>query len=66
MNYQRTKPEAIPPVKRVYHQPRTEEENLLNFGYSKDRRPDLVQYRQMARNFRSNGNASIGGDPARK
>ena len=33
----------------VYHQPRTEtdEENLLNFGYSKDRRPDLVQYRQM-------------------
>ena len=31
----------------VYHQPRTEGENLLNFGYSKDRRPDLVQYRQM-------------------
>ena len=31
----------------VYHQPKTEEENLLNFGYSKDRRPDLVQYRQM-------------------
>lgn len=33
----------------VYHQPRkeTEESNLLNFGYSKDRRPDLVQYRQM-------------------
>lgn len=33
----------------VYHQPRTEtkEENLLHFGYSKDHRPDLVQYRQM-------------------
>ena len=31
----------------VYHQPRTESSNLLNFGYSKDRRPDLVQYRQM-------------------
>ncbi len=33
----------------VYHQPQkeTEESNLLNFGYSKDRRPDLVQYRQM-------------------
>ena len=33
----------------VYHQPRTEteSENLINFGYSKDRRPDLVQYRQM-------------------
>lgn len=31
----------------VYHQPRTESENLLNFGYSKDHRPDLVQYRQM-------------------
>ena len=33
----------------VYHQPETETEgeNLLNFGYSKDRRPDLVQYRQM-------------------
>ncbi len=33
----------------VYHQPRTETEvpNLLNFGYSKDHRPDLVQYRQM-------------------
>ena len=33
----------------VYHQPRkeTEESNLLNFGYSKDHRPDLVQYRQM-------------------
>ena len=31
----------------VYHQPKTEGENLLNFGYSKDRRPDLVQYRQM-------------------
>ena len=31
----------------VYHQPRTEEENLLKFGYSKDHRPDLVQYRQM-------------------
>lgn len=31
----------------VYHQPKKEGENLLNFGYSKDRRPDLVQYRQM-------------------
>lgn len=33
----------------VYHQPRKETEvpNLLNFGYSKDHRPDLVQYRQM-------------------
>jgi transposase len=33
----------------VYHQPRTEteSENLINFGYSKDHRPDLVQYRQM-------------------
>lgn len=33
----------------VYHQPGTETEkkDLLNFGYSKDRRPDLVQYRQM-------------------
>ncbi|MGK7875818.1 MAG: transposase, partial [Xenococcaceae cyanobacterium] len=33
----------------VYHQPNqeTSEENLLSFGYSKDRRPDLVQYRQM-------------------
>ena len=33
----------------VYHQPRKEIEgkNLLNFGYSKDHRPDLVQYRQM-------------------
>ena len=31
----------------VYHQPKSEGENLLNFGYSKDRRPDLVQYRQM-------------------
>lgn len=33
----------------VYHQPatETEPENLLNFGYSKDRRPDLIQYRQM-------------------
>ena len=33
----------------VYHQPTKETEgtNLLNFGYSKDRRPDLVQYRQM-------------------
>lgn len=31
----------------VYHRPKTESENLLNFGYSKDRRPDLVQYRQM-------------------
>ena len=31
----------------VYHQPRTESSNLLNFGYSKDRRPDLIQYRQM-------------------
>ncbi len=33
----------------VYHQPpeQTDEESLLNFGYSKDRRPDLVQYRQM-------------------
>ncbi len=33
----------------VYHQPKKETEgsNLLNFGYSKDRRPDLVQYRQM-------------------
>jgi transposase len=31
----------------VYHQVETETENLLKFGYSKDRRPDLVQYRQM-------------------
>ncbi|MGK7875547.1 MAG: transposase [Xenococcaceae cyanobacterium] len=33
----------------VYHQPHQEKsgENLLSFGYSKDRRPDLVQYRQM-------------------
>ena len=33
----------------VYHQSRKETEgnNLLNFGYSKDHRPDLVQYRQM-------------------
>ena len=31
----------------VYHQIGTETENLLKFGYSKDRRPDLVQYRQM-------------------
>lgn len=31
----------------VYHQPKTKSENLLNFGYSKDRRPDLIQYRQM-------------------
>ncbi|MGL6340666.1 MAG: IS1634 family transposase, partial [Waterburya sp.] len=33
----------------VYHQveTETERENLLKFGYSKDRRPDLVQYRQM-------------------
>ena len=33
----------------VYHQPKdkAEGENLLNFGYSKDHRPDLVQYRQM-------------------
>ncbi len=35
--------------KSVYHQPTkdTEGSNLLNFGYSKDHRPDLVQYRQM-------------------
>ncbi len=33
----------------VYHQPSepAEEDSLLNFGYSKDRRPDLRQYRQM-------------------
>ncbi len=33
----------------MYHQPKqeTNENNLLNFGYSKDHRPDLVQYRQM-------------------
>ena len=33
----------------VYHQlpEQTDGESLLNFGYSKDRRPDLVQYRQM-------------------
>ncbi len=33
----------------VYHQPitETEDRNLLNFGYSKDHRADLVQYRQM-------------------
>ena len=33
----------------VYHQPKdkTEGDSLLNFGYSKDHRPDLVQYRQM-------------------
>ncbi len=28
-------------------QTETERENLLQFGYSKDRRPDLVQYRQL-------------------
>ena len=33
----------------VYHQAREKEEgeSLLNFGYSKDHRPDLRQYRQM-------------------
>ncbi|MEM6612542.1 MAG: hypothetical protein AAF652_09860 [Cyanobacteria bacterium P01_C01_bin.72] len=33
----------------MYHQPRKETKgsNLLNFGYSKDHRPDLVQDRQM-------------------
>ncbi|HEY9653622.1 MAG TPA: hypothetical protein V6C95_23375, partial [Coleofasciculaceae cyanobacterium] len=38
----------------VYHQPNQEVSEpdqasapLLNFGYSKDRRPDLLQYRQM-------------------
>lgn len=33
----------------VYHQPLEPaiEDSLLNFGYSKDRRPDLRQYRQM-------------------
>jgi hypothetical protein len=33
----------------VYHQSTKEIEgqDLLNFGYSKDHRPDLVQYRQM-------------------
>ncbi|MBW4620403.1 MAG: hypothetical protein KME17_13760 [Cyanosarcina radialis HA8281-LM2] len=33
----------------VYHQPpeQSDRESLLNFGYSQDRRPDLVQYRQM-------------------
>ena len=33
----------------VYHQPsQTEEDSsIIGFGYSKDKRPDLVQYRQM-------------------
>ena len=32
----------------VYHQPfLTEDSTIIGFGYSKDKRPDLVQYRQM-------------------
>lgn len=31
----------------VYHQIEEEEASLIKFGYSKDKRPDLRQYRQM-------------------
>jgi transposase len=48
----------------VYHQPNQEVSEpdqaagpLVNFGYSKDRRPDLLQYRQMLANARSIGGA---------
>lgn len=50
----------------VYHQPGTESSNLLNFGYSKDHRPDLVQYRQMLATCLPDGIALIGSDSPRK
>ena len=46
----------------VNHQPpeQTDEESLLNFGYSKDRRPDLIQYRQMLATLDPNGLPLLG------
>jgi transposase len=46
----------------VYHQPLepAKEDSLLNFGYSKDRRPDLVQYRQMLATLDPNGLPLLG------
>jgi transposase len=46
----------------VYHQPpeQRDGESLLNFGYSKDRRPDLVQYRQMLATLDPNGLPLLG------
>ena len=46
----------------VYHQPpeQTDGESLLNFGYSKDRRPDLGQYRQMLATLDPNGLPLLG------
>jgi transposase len=46
----------------VYHEPseQTNKESLLNFGYSKDRRPDLVQYRQMLATLDPNGLPLLG------
>jgi transposase len=51
----------------VYHQPKekTEGETLLNFGYSKDHRPDLVQYRASVGNFRPPSPTVVGSDSAR-
>jgi len=46
----------------VYHEPseQSDKESLLNFGYSKDRRPDLVQYRQMLATLDPNGLPLLG------
>ena len=52
----------------VYHQPSKEEidssqadsGSLLHFGYSKDRRPDLVQYRQMLATLDPSGMPLLG------
>jgi transposase len=46
----------------VNHQPseQTDDQSLLNFGYSKDRRPDLVQYRQMLATLDPNGMPLLG------
>ena len=46
----------------VYHQPpeQAEEDSWLNFGYSKDRRPDLLQYRQMLATLDPNGLPLLG------
>ena len=50
----------------VYHQPQesAEEDSLLNLGHSKDRRPDLLQYRQMLATLDPKAKAFVGGNSA--
>ena len=50
----------------VNHQKQESSENLLRYGYSKDKRPDLLQYRQLLATLDERGNATNQYNPGRE